>query len=66
MQTELISALTDKLNSQSSGKVQAVARGDEKRRCANCKKLLPKNARPNKKYCNDACKVKAFQNRKEN
>jgi hypothetical protein len=37
-----------------------------KRYCVNCKKLLPKNARPNRKYCSDACKTKAFQSRKAN
>lgn len=34
------------------------------RRCLNCKKPLPKNARSNKKYCSDACRVAAFAERK--
>jgi hypothetical protein len=37
-----------------------------KRRCAHCYRVLPRNARPNKKYCSDGCKAKAFQNRSQN
>ena len=34
------------------------------RRCAYCRKLLPKNSRANRKYCSDACRVKAYEARK--